>query len=300
MAVFHFAWDLEFFGYVPQGMTHETGWTLFARAIALSFLFLVGFSLFLAHGRGMRWRPYLRRLAEIAAGAALITLATRIATPESFIFFGILHHIVLASLLGLAFLAVPSGILLLLAAAAVAAPHVLRSTWFDLPALWWVGLSAHTPVSNDYVPLLPWFAATLAGIAAARIAAGSGLLDRLRPVQLPRAAAPVVFFGRHGLAFYLLHQPLLIAAIWLFAQVVPPEAPVERMVGACVAECLPVRDAGFCQAYCECVRDGLAAAGMLDAMLASRSDDADSFLRESAPIAAACLAGMETTPGGDR
>ena len=55
MAVYHFTWDMEFFGYVQAGTTAVGGWKLFARCIASSFLFLVGASLFLAHGDGVRW-----------------------------------------------------------------------------------------------------------------------------------------------------------------------------------------------------------------------------------------------------
>ena len=51
MAVYHFTWDLEFFGYVLPGTTGFGAWKLFARCIASSFLFLVGISLVLA-GRG--------------------------------------------------------------------------------------------------------------------------------------------------------------------------------------------------------------------------------------------------------
>ncbi len=44
MAVYHFGWDLEFFGYMDAGTTVTGGWRLFARSIATSFLFLVGVS----------------------------------------------------------------------------------------------------------------------------------------------------------------------------------------------------------------------------------------------------------------
>ena len=40
MAVYHFTWDLEFFGYAEPGMTAVGGWKMFARCIASSFLFL--------------------------------------------------------------------------------------------------------------------------------------------------------------------------------------------------------------------------------------------------------------------
>ncbi|WP_273795314.1 heparan-alpha-glucosaminide N-acetyltransferase domain-containing protein, partial [Brucella intermedia] len=34
MAVYHFGWDLEFFGYMAPGTTAHGGWKLFARCIA--------------------------------------------------------------------------------------------------------------------------------------------------------------------------------------------------------------------------------------------------------------------------
>ncbi|AAL51990.1 hypothetical protein BMEI0809 [Brucella melitensis bv. 1 str. 16M] len=100
MAIYHFGWDLEFFGYMAPATTAQGGWKLFARCIASSFLFLVGFSLVLAHGRGIRWRPMAKRLLQIIAAAAAISAVTWYMTPDSFIFFGILHQIALASVLG--------------------------------------------------------------------------------------------------------------------------------------------------------------------------------------------------------
>ena len=82
MAIYHFAWDLEFFGYAPPAMTAVGGWKLFARCIASSFLFLVGVSLFLGHGKGIRWAGFLRRLAMVAGAALAISIVTYIAMPE--------------------------------------------------------------------------------------------------------------------------------------------------------------------------------------------------------------------------
>lgn len=140
MAIYHFTWDLGFFGYIELETAATGGWRIFARVIAGSFLFLVGFSLVLGHQQGFRPRPFFIRLGKIAAAAAAITVATWFAFPQTFIFFGILHAIAAASLIGL--LRAPAGRrhALLAAAAAVAAPLYLRAPFFDHPALWWVGL----------------------------------------------------------------------------------------------------------------------------------------------------------------
>lgn len=273
MAVYHFAWDLEFFGYAEPGMTAVGGWKLFARSIASSFLFIVGISLYLAHSGGVRSGPYLRRLAMVAGAALAISLVTWFAVPGGFIFFGILHQIALASVLGLFFLNLPWFVSAASAAVFIAAPWYLRSTMFDAPVFWWIGLSSSDPVSNDYVPLFPWFGAVLAGIAVTSLASRTGLVERAR-FALGRWSSPFRFLGRHSLVVYLAHQPLLIAIVWLFSQVAPPalRSDAEQFGLACEATCAQTHDADFCARYCGCVYDRLAAAGALDAVFASEQD----------------------------
>lgn len=273
MAIYHFTWDLEFFGYIEPGTTAEGGWKLFARAIASSFLFLVGLSLVLAHARGIRWQPFFWRLAMVALAAAAISLVTWFAVPGGFIFFGILHQIALGSLIGLAFLRLPWLVVLAAAVAAIAAPHYLRSAAFDAPVWWWIGLSSADPPSNDYVPVFPWTGAVLAGMAVAKLAGGLGLLAALASVPTGRRAAPLVFAGRHSLAVYLIHQPVLIGAIWLFALLVPPPAQTASgFMGACTTTCMETRDGDFCPRYCACVLERLDDENRLDDLLAGDQD----------------------------
>ena len=206
MAIYHFQWDLEFFGYAEAGLTSVGGWKLFARAIASSFIFLAGVSLFLGHHKNLRLGSFVRRLTRIAAAAALISIVTWFATPGSFIFFGILHSIALASLFGLAFYRLPWPLLFIIGAFVVTAPLYARSEFFDHPALWWVGLSTRNPVSNDYVPIFPWFGPFLFGLAAARLADSTGLFDRLARIPSISWLSPLETAGRHSLLFYLLHN----------------------------------------------------------------------------------------------
>ncbi|TGQ03474.1 heparan-alpha-glucosaminide N-acetyltransferase domain-containing protein, partial [Mesorhizobium sp. M2E.F.Ca.ET.219.01.1.1] len=107
------------------------------------------------------------------------------------------------------------------AALVIAAPAYLRFEALDHPWLWWIGLSAINPRSNDYVPLFPWFGAVLAGIAVVKLASASGLLARLGTWMPGRWSNPLTFIGRHSLAFYLIHQPLLFGSIWLLSQAMP-------------------------------------------------------------------------------
>ncbi len=216
MVVFHFTVDLQDFGLIPPGTVFNGFWPYFARGIAGSFLFLSGVSLWLAYGRGLRARHWLGRFAMIAGGAAAVTAGTRLAVPQAFVFFGILHMMAAASVIGLLFLRLPAPVTLVAAAGAFVAQWYLRMPAFDAPWLLWLGLQTYVPRSIDYVPVLPWIAPYLAGLAAARIAAHSGALDRLR-VAGPggRMARALGWPGRHGLAVYLIHQPVLIAVLTL-------------------------------------------------------------------------------------
>ena len=266
MASYHFTWDLEFFGYTDPGLTAFGWWKIYARCIASTFLFLVGFSLYLAHGRQIRWNGFWKRFAMVAGAATAISVVTRIAMPDGFIFFGILHEIALASLLGLAFLRLPALLTLTVAGLVIATPVYLRFEALDHPWLWWVGLSAINPRSNDYVPLFPWFGAVLSGIATAKFASTSGIRARLARLAPSRWATPLVFISRHSLAFYLVHQPVLFGCVWLFSQVMPAkvETPQVTFLKTCQLSCEQSRDARFCTSYCACMLGTLEGETSLD------------------------------------
>lgn len=290
MAIYHFTWDLEFFGYVDPGLTAHGGWKLFARSIASSFLFLVGVSLVLAHGKAIRWNGFLRRLAMVAAAALAISVVTYFAVPGGFIFFGILHQIALASLLGLAFLRLPATLTLVVAAAVIAAPQFLRFAFFDHAFWWWLGLGSVDPRSNDYVPLFPWFGAVLAGIGAAKLAQSAGLFARLATVRPGPWSRPFQFAGRHSLAFYLIHQPVLISCVWAFSQIAPAQTQSREamFLTSCERQCTEMRDSEFCTRYCVCMLDALERDGLVEPVFSGdKSDGLQAQLERHAAICTA-------------
>lgn len=215
MIGFHFGVDLELFGLAPPGMTRQGGWWWAARLIAGSFLFLAGVSLWLAHRKGLRWRAFLRRLAMVGAGAAAVSLGTYLAMPQVFVHFGILHSIALSSVIGLAFLRL-NWVLVALASAAV---FWLGNNWsspaFAAPYLWWTGLAPAGAVrpSMDFEPIFPWLAAFLAGLATSKLLDSAGIWAWLSaPASGQNQSLQGLGWpGRHSLAIYLIHQPLLFA-----------------------------------------------------------------------------------------
>jgi len=96
-------------------------------------------------------------------------------------------------------------------ALAIALPLLWRDDVFNGPWLRWIGLVTRKPVTEDYVPVLPWLGVMLWGAAAAQ-----GLLARARGVlvgPIPRAGAWLALLGRWSLSFYMIHQPVLIGAL---------------------------------------------------------------------------------------
>ncbi|MBN2907016.1 MAG: DUF1624 domain-containing protein [Rhodobacteraceae bacterium] len=220
MAVFHFCYDLEFLGFLPPGATHTGGLRLLSITVAGGFLLLSGVSLYLAHGQAIRWRAFGRRLTRIGAAAAAVTVATWVVFPTAFVYFGILHAIALASVIGLAFLRLPMALTALAAVAVFTVPRIWPGA-LDLPWLDWLGLTRTPRFSVDFEPVFPWLAPFLMGLALAKLAASAGLWDRLRatPGTQGRLIHALGWPGRHSLMVYLLHQPVLLALLWGAMQV---------------------------------------------------------------------------------
>lgn len=219
MAIFHFGWDLENFGLARAGMTLEPQWKYFARAIASSFLFLVGMSAFLAHHQKFKPATFIKRIGMVAIAAATITLATYFATPDAFIFFGILHNIALSSLLILLFLRLPTLLIFLSALIVLSAPLWAKTQTLDAPIWWWSGLSQFTPKANDFVPIFPWFGWVLMGLAFAKTLDKRDLWQTLSKLEFNFFPANwLKFLGRHSLIFYLVHQPIMIGTLYVFVK----------------------------------------------------------------------------------
>lgn len=268
MASYHFTWDLELFGYIEPGTATTGLWKLYARAIASSFLFLAGFSLFVAHGKGMNWPSFNKRFAMVAGSAMLITVATVFAFPDSFIFFGILHNIAAASLVGLLFLRAPAIVALIAAVVAAAIPFYVQSEAFDSRWLAWIGLATIPPRSNDYVPLLPWLAPFLLGMAFSKIAVPRGWLDRFRKPSAPKNLLALA--GRHSLLFYLVHQPLLLGIVYIASLIAPPPPvdQVELYKSSCEKSCVEQPNGlELCQRFCGCTLEKLHAENLFDQVM---------------------------------
>ena len=201
MIIYHFAYNLTMYRYMAYDRLFE--WPLFLtqRVCIITFLTCIGISLCMAHAKGMRWKSFWRRQVQVGAAALAVSLATWLTYAENWVYFGILHFITISSFVALPFIPYPKVALLI--ALALLVPYL---GWdMTLP---WIKL-AHA--SFDYVPLFPWLAYVLLGIVAYHI----GVHRWWHAPAVPPVKG-LEFLGRHSLVIYLVHQPILMALVWLF------------------------------------------------------------------------------------
>lgn len=208
---------------------HTGGWYdiwspgchIWQQYICWSFILLSGFSFPLAR------RPWKNGLL-VAGCAVILTVVTVGFMPEESIWFGVLHLNAAAVLL--TWLArpllekCPAGWGLGLCAILFALTNQLPEGYLGfeglrlcaLPDAWyrtnlfWLGLPDLTRFSSaDYFPLIPWLFLYGCGYYLAG-------LWHPRAGLAPAGLRPLAFVGRHTLLVYMLHQPVIYVALWLW------------------------------------------------------------------------------------
>ena len=219
MALFHFAFDLNYFGLLSPRQSFYTDpiWTGQRSAIVSLFVFTAGLSQAIAFESGQPWQRFWRRWAQIAVCALLVSAGSALMFPRSWISFGILHGLALMLIVTRCCAPLRGRWLWPLGVAAILLPQWLPHPAFDAPWGQWTGLVTRKPVTEDYAPLLPWLGVMLWGCASGR------WLMAHRPAMLagalPRGLRPLAWLGGWSLTFYMLHQPVLIGALlaWRWA-----------------------------------------------------------------------------------
>ncbi len=223
MAVFHFCFDLSTYRLLDANFYQDALWTTQRTLILSLFLLCAGAGQAVATSQGQSWARFGRRWAQVLGCALLVSLGSWFMFPRSYISFGVLHG--MAVMLIVARVSAPlRGWLWPLGLLAVYLPQFIQHPFFDTRLTNWVGLVTHKPVTEDFVPVLPWLGVMWWGMAATQ-----WILSR-RPGWM---ASPVVasgdnigfanwwlrirqglsLLGRWSLTFYMVHQPVLIGGL---------------------------------------------------------------------------------------
>jgi uncharacterized membrane protein len=220
MVTYHTVYDINFLSPGLGVNPFEAPWKPLQVATGSSFLGIAGLSFWISSVRARErgasglalWRKHVRRGGELIAWGMGISLVTLVALgADDYVRFGILHAIGASILLGS--LVVRLGAWnAVLGAVAIVAGLAVDGARSDIPGLLILGFRPAGDLGVDYYPLLPWIGPFLIGIALGALlypSGGRGAWGRSLPSQpaAPFASAP----GRHSLAIYLVHQPVLIA-----------------------------------------------------------------------------------------
>ena len=212
MVIYHFCYDLVLFGWQDFALRQDSFWIGFRVLIVSLFLLLVGISLQLAHNPNFQLNKFKRRLTFLVISALLVSIGSYFLFHQRFIYFGILHFIVIASVISVWFrhyhyLNLGLGVIFILIG------NYLQHSLFNSYALNWMGFTTEIPATEDYVPLFPWLGVVFIGLFV-----GNWLKQQPKILYcLPanKITQPLSRLGQHGLLIYLLHQPLLFGLFML-------------------------------------------------------------------------------------
>jgi len=207
MVVFHFIFDLRFFGYLDVDIPTGVFWREWRALIVSLFLLAVGVSLVFAYNQQIPFNKLIRRLLLLLGASLLVTAVSLITTPEHWVYFGVLHFIAFATLITIwlrnhPLLCLISGIFIQL------------NYWLlPIPYNWpfnYLG-DALPSYTNDLVSPLPWLALPLFGIWLAHQSWFK--TDPLQHIAVPKIMS---WCSRNALLIYLVHQPVLFSLFYLY------------------------------------------------------------------------------------
>ena len=150
----------------------------------------------------------------ILAGGMIVTLVTWLIDPETYVIFGILHLIGVATVIQL-FVRPLKQWNVLLGMIVLLIGFVLPNGGVSTALLLPFGIMSRGFVSVDYYPLLPWLGPILIGMSlgdAFYIPERRSFLSVLENIRRPRW---LLWIGRKSLPLYFIHQPIILLLLWI-------------------------------------------------------------------------------------
>lgn len=212
MILYHFFWDLDFFGILP--LDHSL-YSSTVSIVPITFLAIVGVSLSITYDRYKFQKPFLNALLILVCGICLSALSF-LALPHMPIYFGVLHCIGVSMLLCLLLIRLRTDVLFVASLAIIVSSFVLSISIPGINAFtYMLGIHSVAVTSVDYFPLLPWFGYCLLGVSIGKTLYKDGKRQFTIPELLTHNSL-FSYVGKHSLGLYLIHQPVLVAALKVF------------------------------------------------------------------------------------
>ncbi len=211
MIAFHFCYDLKYFGWMSWDVPEGNGWRHWRYVILSFFIFTMGASMGLATANGRNYKSFYKRLGQITFCAALITIMSLVMFSKSWIYFGILHFMIVGSCV-VFLLANTDWKITTLIGIAILAGFFLG--W--LPRRWPFDFISSLPdYTEDFVPLFPWLGVACLGLALSQwLRQSKPVLDRLARISYDDGLGQAISFsGKRSLWIYMIHQPILFAIL---------------------------------------------------------------------------------------
>lgn len=214
MIIFHFCYDLNYFKFTNIPLYSSSFWLNFRLVIVNMFLITAGISLVLANPRGINYKGVKKRVLLLGLAATVITVVTYFIFPTTWVYFGVIHFILIASVVGLLFINRPF-ISLILAIIILIAHFFYNFNMHPLFNL--LAKPLHLPIyhTEDLVPFIPWFSATLIGISMASFGWHKVIFDNKFFNNKNRVNHFLSIAGKHSLLIYLIHQPIIFGILSL-------------------------------------------------------------------------------------
>lgn len=222
MFIYHFCFGLAQIGVLNAQFSSDYFWIGFRTLIIFLFLSLVGMGLYLSKNRETFTARFAKRMLLLALYAGLISWISYLVRPNYYVYFGILHHIFIASLLGLLFTHFYR-LNLWLGLGVIIVGIFIESSWFNTSFLHWLGLGTHQVRSDDFAPLFPWFGFVLLGLFFASLIFQQQKLSTFRRRFVenwgPRSiiGKTLCWAGRQSLHLYFIHFISFYCLVYLLS-----------------------------------------------------------------------------------
>lgn len=203
MIAFHLVYNLkEFYSY---NIEYTSGfWYYEGKTAAIMFMVLAGMSATLS-------KNSLKRGMQVFGYGMIIAFVTFFYDPKMYVRFGILH------LLGFGMAAHhyiggwKTHYLIVLGIGALFLGERISKLTVTSPFLFPLGLLSKGFSSFDYYPIFPWLGVFILGVVLGKIL----YADRKGFFSFYPRFDPIAYMGRHSLFIYLVHQPALIALLFI-------------------------------------------------------------------------------------